>query len=63
MREDAEIMPPIDDSSYFNGRKHIKGDFVIQSQQAARLRNKVLEHGGNNEEALQKHLKLKLSCN
>ena len=31
MRKDAEIMPPIDDSSYFNGRKWMQGDFVIQS--------------------------------
>ena len=54
MREDAEIMPPIDDSSYFNESEWIQGDFVIQSQQAARLRNKVWKHGGNSEEALQK---------
>ena len=59
LREDAEIMPPIDDSSYFNGSKWIQGDFVIQSQQAARLRNKVWEHGGNGEEALQKAFKTK----
>ena len=37
----------------------IQGDFVIQSQQAARLRNKVWEHGGNGEEALQKAFKTK----
>ena len=57
MREDAEVMPPIDDSSYFNGRKWMQGDFVIQSQQAARLMNKVWKHGGNGEAALQKAFK------
>jgi hypothetical protein len=59
LREEAEIMPPIDDSSYFYGSKWIEGDFVIQSQQAARLRNKVWENGGNGEEALQKAFKTK----
>ena len=57
MREDAEEMPPIDDSSYFNGREWSKGDFVIQSQQAARLRSKVWKHGGDGEAALQKAFK------
>ena len=52
-------MTPTDDSSYFNGSEWIKGDFVIQSQQAARLRNKVWEHGGKGEEALQKAFKTK----
>ena len=59
MREDAEIMSPIDDSAYFNGHKWASGDFVIQSQQAARLRSKVWKHGGNGEEALQKAFKTK----
>ena len=59
MREDAEIIPRIDDSSYFFGRKWIQGDFVIQRQQAARLRNKICEHGGNGEEAMQKAFKTK----
>ena len=59
LREEAEIMPPIDDSSYFNGSKWIEDDFVIKSQQAARLRNKVWERGGNGEEALQKAYKTK----
>ena len=59
MREDAEIMPPIDDSSYFYGSDWIQEDFVIQSQQAARLRSKVWKHGGNGEEALQKAFKTK----
>ena len=33
--------------------------FVTQRQQAARLRNKVWEHGSNGEEAMQKAFKTK----
>ena len=57
MRVDAEPIPPIDDSCYFNGRQWSQGDFVIQSQQAARLRSKVWKHGGDGEAALQRAFK------
>ena len=59
MREDAEEMAPIDDTNYFYGHSSQQKDFVIQSQQAARLRSKVWKHGGNGEEAFQKAFKTK----
>ena len=40
-RKECELIPPIDDSYHFYGMEWKQKDFVIQSQQLARLRNKV----------------------
>ena len=59
MRKDAEIMPPIDDSSYFNGREWMQQDMVLQSRMLPRLRRLVHDKLGADKakEVFEKGLK------